>query len=188
MFCSLQFCFFLFFQSKSKKEYYQNDLSASSKTYWSIMKTFFSEWKVPAIPPLLFNGAFVTDFQEKESNFNYFFAKQCALVFNNSVLPSLTFSESDIIKKIRASDVNKAHDCDNISVRIIKFCANSIAHPLTLMFQNSLADGIFATHWKRANILPVNKKNDKQIVSNYRPVSLLSKCGKIFEELIFLGY
>ena len=56
---------------KSQKEYYQNinrnlnDPSRSNKTYWSIMKTFFNGKKVPAIPPLLLNGAFVTDFQEK---------------------------------------------------------------------------------------------------------------------------
>ena len=31
----------------------------------------------------------------------------------------------------------------------------------------------------------MQKKNDKQIVSNYRPVSLLPICSKIFEKLIF---
>ena len=57
--------------SKSSKEYYQNinrklnDLSTRSKTYWSIMKTFFNAKKVPVIPPFLFNGPFVTGFQEK---------------------------------------------------------------------------------------------------------------------------
>ena len=38
---------------------------------------------------------------------------------------------------------------------------------------------------KRANIVQTHKKNDKQIVSNYRPVSLLPTCSKIFEKLIF---
>ena len=73
--------------SKSKKEeYYQNinrklnDPLTSSKTYWSIMKTFFNGKKVPVIPPLLFSGAFVTYFQEKTNIFNSFFAKQCTLV------------------------------------------------------------------------------------------------------------
>ena len=48
-----------------------------------------------------------------------------------------------------------------------------------------MAVGTFATQWKRANIVPIHKKNDKQIVSNYRPVSLLPICCKIFEKLIF---
>ena len=54
-----------------------------------------------------------------------------------------------------------------------------------MIFQNSLAAGILANHWKKAYIVPIHKKNDKQIVSNYRPVSLLPICSKIFEKLIF---
>ena len=156
--------------SESKKKYYQNinrklnDPLTSSKTYWSITKIFFNGKKVPVIPPLLFNGAFVTDFQEKAKIFNFFFAKQCTLVSNNSILPSeftymteehiqsITFSESDVFKIVRTLDVNKAHDHDNVSVRMIKLCINSVAHPLTLIFQNSMAAGTFATQ------LPNGKK------------------------------
>ena len=45
----------------------------------------------------------------------------------------ITCSESDVVKIIRAVDVNKALDHDNISVRMIKLCTNSVAHPLTLI-------------------------------------------------------
>ena len=37
----------------------------------------------------------------------------------------------------------------------------------------------------QANVVPIYKKGDKQCLENYRPVSLLSICGKIFERLIF---
>ena len=109
------------------------------------MKTFSDRKKAPAITPLLFNGAFVTDFQEKANIFNSYFAKQCTLVSNYIVLPSeltymteerihpITFSESDVITMVRALEENKAHDHDNISVRMIKLCANSVAHPKTLL-------------------------------------------------------
>ena len=75
--------------SKSEIEFYQNinrklnNLSTSSRTYWSIMKAFFNGKKVPAIRPFLFNGAFVFDFQEKANIFNSFFAKQGTLGSNN---------------------------------------------------------------------------------------------------------
>ena len=39
--------------------------------------------------------------------------------------------------------------------------------------------------WRKSNLCPFHKKGDKQIINNYRPVSLLSICGKIFERLIF---
>ena len=67
----------------------------------------------------------------------------------------------------------------------LSFAITLVAHPLTVIFQNSMAAGKFATQWKRANITPIHKKNDKQIVSNYRPVSLLPICSNIFEKLIF---
>ena len=159
-------------------------------------ENFFNGKKVPLIPPLLFNGAFVAGFREKANILNSFLVRQCILVPNNSALlseftykteeriHSITFGESDITEIIRVLDVNNAHGHDNILVRMIKLHTNSVVNPLTLTFQDSMAAGTFPTQWKRANIVPIHKKNDKQIVSNYRPVSLLPICSKIFEKLI----
>ena len=47
--------------------------------------------KKPLIPPLLVNNKFVSDFTEKANLFNDFFATQCTLLSNNSVLPSAIF-------------------------------------------------------------------------------------------------
>ena len=48
---------------------------------------------------------------------------------------------------------------------------------------------IWKWHWlhfrKHANVVPVHKKGDKTNVSNYRPISLLSCIGKIFEKCVF---
>ena len=68
------------------------------------MKTFFNGKKVPVIPLLLFNGAFVTAFEEKAKIFNSFFAKQCTLVSNNSVLSSeFTYTTEERIQSITFS-------------------------------------------------------------------------------------
>ena len=68
-----------------------SDLKASAKTYWSILKSFYNDSKIPLIPPLLVNNKFVSDFTEKSNLFNDFFATQCTLLSNNSVLPSAIF-------------------------------------------------------------------------------------------------
>ena len=43
---------------------------------------------------------------------------------------------------------------------------------------------LLSRYTKKSNI-PVHKKNDKQLVNNYQPASLLSTFGKIFEKTIF---
>ena len=48
-----------------------------------------------------------------------------------------------------------------------------------------MQSGVFPTEWKMANAVPVYKKNDKQNIKNYRPVSLLPIFRKIFERIIY---
>ena len=61
----------------------------------------------------------------------------------------------------------------------------SIITPLSILFQNCINTRTFLDTWKKSNIVPVHKKGDKEIVDNYRPVSLLSILGKIFEFVVF---
>ena len=49
----------------------------------------------------------------------------------------------------------------------------------------SLAQCKFPVGWKKANIIPIHKKDDKSTVSNYRPISLLTTLSKIMERIVF---
>ena len=64
------------------------NVQRNSKPYWSILKTFLNNKKVPIIPPLFRENEFVTDFKKKAELFDSFFAKQCSLISNVSKLPS----------------------------------------------------------------------------------------------------
>ena len=44
---------------------------------------------------------------------------------------------------------------------------------------------ILPDKWKKANVIPVHKKESKNLLKNYRPISLLPVCGKIFEKCIY---
>ena len=68
---------------------------------------------------------------------------------------------------------------------MLKICDKSICKPLELIFQSCIKHGKFSYEWKMANIVPVHKKSDKQILKNFWPVSLLPICGKVFERLIY---
>ena len=68
---------------------------------------------------------------------------------------------------------------------MLKLCPKEISVPLSLIFQRCVDTGRFPDFWKLANVQPIHKKNDRQIKSNYRPISLLPLCGKILEKIIF---
>ena len=97
----------------------------------------------------------------------------------------MRFSEDDIAKILQNLDPNKAHGHDQFSIHISKMCGKTICEPLESIFCEYLNTGLFPLEWKKANLVPVYKKGNKQCLKNYRPVSLLPICGKIFEKLIF---
>ena len=55
---------------------------------------------------------------------------------------------------------------------------------MIVLFQSSTKSSHYLDIWKKSNI-SVRKKNDKQLVKNYRPISLLPIFGKLFEKIIF---
>ena len=107
------------------------------------------------------------------------------LFMTQATLRSLDFNEGEILKIIRALNINKAHGHDDISIRMIKICDESLLKPLLILFKNSLKLSYYPDIWKKSNIIPAHKKNDKQLLNNYRPISLLPIFGKIFEKIIF---
>ena len=84
--------------SRHKEEYQNyivlklNDPMTTTKTYQSILKTFYNGKKVPIIPPLLINDKLISDFEVK-ANFNistplqHFFASQCTPLDNSTKIP-----------------------------------------------------------------------------------------------------
>ena len=201
--CLLQATNYLNELIDSNKLQYYNRLSSKlsdpktpSKAYWTILKSIFSNKKIPKIPPLFVDDNVVSDFKEKANLFNSHFAKQCSLLENNSQLPTqiidsmLSFSSVDLkedklLSLIRSLDVSKSHGHDGISTRMLKICDISIVKPLLIIFRNCLKDGVFPICWKKGNITPIHKKGDKCTISNYRPISVLPICGKLFEKLIY---
>ena len=104
----------------------------------------------------------------------------------NKKLSDVVFNSKDIGKVISGLDPNKAHEQIMISIGMLKICDESIYKPLEYTFWASLNDERFASEWKKASVVPIHKKDIKQILKNYRLVSLLPICAKIFEIKIYI--
>ena len=132
--------------------------------------------------------------EKKAAQFNKFFVVQCQPLWNASVLPnfhlltavkldSCEITNKQISNILISLKVNKAQGPHNISVNMIKLSSNTLCAPLKLIFNNILVSGIFFDQWKRANVTPVHKKDNKQLINNYHPFSLLPIFAKVFEKL-----
>ena len=189
---------------KSRQKYLFNlgdklaDNRTGQKTYWKIINKLLNKCKIPRIPPLLIADKFVTCCKQKAVLFNDFFVAQCQPFRNASVLPNFSLStaaklDSCVITNEHVSNIlvglneNKAHGPDEISAKMIKLCGVALCLPLKLIFNNILTTGKFPAQWKRANVTPVHKKENKQLIKNYRPISLLPIFAKVFEKIIFMN-
>ena len=173
-----------------------HDQYSNGKVFWRIVNKVMNKSKAPKVPPLLVNNKFILDCKEKATLFTSFFCKQCTPNLTSSTLPHLTYNtnerleqipvtKNNIILLLKKLNPNKATGPDGISSKMLLLCGETVARPLHILFSNILASGTYPKIWKLANITPIHKKSDKQLIQNYRPISLLPICGKILEKLIF---
>ena len=95
----------------------------------------------------------------------------------------INIHDGKILPLIRNLNPNKATGCDGISGHMLLLCDDSAVLPLKLIFQNILTTSTYPDIWKLANVMPIFKKGDKQLIKNYRPISHLPIFGKIFEKI-----
>uniref|UniRef100_A0A674ICA9 Reverse transcriptase domain-containing protein n=4 Tax=Terrapene triunguis TaxID=2587831 RepID=A0A674ICA9_9SAUR len=81
-------------------------------------------------------------------------------------------------------DACKSPGPDEMHPRILKELIEEVSEPLAIIFGKSWETGEIPEDWKRANIVPIYKKGNKNNPGNYRPVSLTSVPGKIMEQVI----
>ena len=145
-----------------------------TKRYWSLINKILNKTKVPLIPSLSENDVFVLDFEAKAKIFNDYFILQCSTLDTGSEIPdevisdvpplaTIAISDEKLLEIIRPLNPNKAHGWDGISVRMIKICDSSLLVPLKMIFDSSMKHASFPEAWKRANVVPIHKKNSKTL-------------------------
>jgi len=98
------------------------------------------------------------------------------------LLPTTTEEVTDIIHNLKNS-TSVGHD--NISTKLIKSCAATLAPVLAHINNQSLTEGLFPDAMKIAKVVPIFKNGDANNVSNYRPISILPAFSKLTEKLMY---
>ena len=81
--------------------------------------------------------------------------------------------------------MTKSPGFDDISPKVIKAVIVSIHLPLCDIFNKSLQTGCFSDNLTIAKVVPIYKGDDKTLVNNSRPISVLTVFSKIPEKIIF---
>ena len=179
------------FTREAKQTYYEqlgnkfSDLQTGHKHFWSAFQRITNKKMHTNIPPII-----TVDVTSPILNKNLVYSTTTLLINaklhangsrlpefiskTNSFISHIKITTDQIVHIIKKYNTNKARGYDKISVAMLQLCAAEVAIPLGIIFT-----GIFPDSWKYANVQPVQKKTNRQLISNYRSISLLPICGKI---------
>ena len=174
-------------------------VSSDPKSYWRLIKRLLkSTGTSQSIPCLVdpHSNNVVTNDEDKASLLNDYFCNIKHVDESNTAVPvvesktdksfnSIRVNSNEIRDVLQILKLGKASGEDGISHHMLRNTSQTVCIPLEIIFNMSLSSGIFPANWKVAKVMPLFKKGDRHSPSNYRPISLLSTVGKVFERVIW---
>ena len=170
-------------------------LKTNPKEFWSFHSLKSKTKRLPEVLTSTSKSKSAKDPVDKASLFNEFFSSVFSTraldsvslhvdVVNPGLLMDVSTTRNEVKSVLSQLDANKATEVDGIPARILKECAEELSYPLALLFNSSLRSERVPSLWKRANVTPVFKAEAKDVVENYRPISLLSIPSKCLEKIV----
>ena len=153
------------------------------------------------ISRISFEGSIIEDNKKIANHFNDFFInighnlaekippsnRSFVDFLDDRVSDSIFFNpvlEVEVLDLVGKLTNKKSAGHDGLSNFCLKAIIPEIVKPLTYIFNLSISSGIVPQKMKLAKVVPIFKKGDALIVSNYRPISLLTSISKILEKII----
>ena len=162
-----------------------------TKKFWSHVKSSKNSSRIPEV--ISYEGLTANEPLAKANMSNKYFYKQFSepsynetnIDFESDSTFDIDLSATRVKPILDNLDINKAQGPDAISGAVLKNCSETLAYPLSILFNLSYNTGYIPQEWKVANVVPVHKKDDKKKVTNYRPISLTSLVMKVFERILY---
>ena len=94
-------------------------------------------------------------------------------------------SVMEIERLINSLPNKSSYGHDKVSNTLLKSLCTAISYPLQIIFNQSIYHRVFPDKMKVAEIVPLYKGKEHDLVVNYRPISLLMTISKILEKIIY---
>lgn len=112
-------------------------------------------------------------------------ANNCTLT---SSAPSASFSfynitPNDTISALLSIKSNSSGS-DNIAPKFIRLILHLILPQINYLFNSILTKSVYPKCWKLAKVIPFQKKSSPNLISDYRPISLLPYFSKALEKVM----
>ena len=160
-------------------------LQDNPKHFWSFYSMKSKAKRIPET--VTYGNTQSTDLTSKVELFGKFFQS----IYSKSSL-DVNLSSPDVVNPYlllnvttSASEVQEAPGVDNLPAQILRACAYELSVPLTHFFNSSLKSGVIPILWKSANLTPVHKGDNRELVENYRSISLLPISAKCLERIVY---
>lgn len=99
-------------------------------------------------------------------------------IFNNPTSPF------DIVQIINSLNNTNSTGYDDVSTKILKIVSVIISPVLSYIINLCIVSGVFPNKLQFSIIKPLYKKNDRELINNYRPIALIPIFSKVLEKVI----
>jgi len=163
----------------------QSSIASNPKRFWNYINSKRSNSNIPSV--ISYNNQTVTGGNKITESFaNYYSTIYKQLNFKSMKvdLNTCVITLSDIYVELSSLKSTTCPGPDNIPYAFFTNCKCVLSIPLLYLFNMSLKSGVFPDKWKISYIKPIPKGGDITLVTNYRPISIISIIPKLFESIV----